>query len=336
MVYLGNQIQALNDYSREAICWLGVKLKGRKTKLNSTGYSCGNPSCYSCEKSNIRSGIDQAFRDLFTEDIMKKLIESKPKELKDLNDTLKSQFTSLRGKTAKDFKENANKIFVKSGYSDWFSKDETLGEKWNYRLARLLNIHTCTYCNREYVFVIRNPNKGKGMVSQFDHWFPKNDYPLLALSFYNLIPSCGTCNGIKASVKLDLDDHLHPYVHSNISNAYQFSFLPKTNKENYIVFKNNNSMFNTKGIDTVNALNLPLIYKGHSDKELQDLIDLRYKYSDNYLNILLENTFKGINISKEERYRLIFGIEIEEDNYHKRIFSKFKRDIINQLLSIKN
>lgn len=28
----------------------------------------------------------------------------------------------------------------------------------------------------------------------FDHWFAKDDHPLLALSFYNLIPSCNICN----------------------------------------------------------------------------------------------------------------------------------------------
>ena len=59
------------------------------------------------------------------------------------------------------------------------------------------------------------------------------------------------------------------------------------------------------------------------------------KYSTNYLNILLEKMFPDIDISKEERYRLIFGIELEKENYHKRIFSKFKNDIINELISIK-
>ena len=45
--------------------------------------------------------------------------------------------------------------------------------------------------------------------------------------------------------------------------------------------------------------------------------------------------FPDIEISKEERFRLIFGIELEEKNYHKRIFSKFKNDIISELMSVK-
>ncbi|MDO6597251.1 hypothetical protein Q4512_10030 [Oceanihabitans sp. 2_MG-2023] len=335
MIYLGDQIDALNAYSKEAVCWLGVKLKGRLTTSNSHGYSCGDSACYPCNHSNIRSKINQGFRDLFTDATIKELIEAKPHRLIEINNSLQTKFIAATGRTVKDFKANAKKLCLISGFTGWFSKDETVGEKWNYRLARLLDKHTCTYCNREYVFVYRNPSgSGKGMVPQFDHWFAKTDYPLLAISFYNLIPSCATCNTIKSSTDLNLTDHLHPYVDSNISSTYEFSYLPITNIDNRIILKNS-SLFNSKGLDTVNALNLPLIYKGHSGKELQDLIDLRYKYSDNYLNILLEDTFGDLQISKEERYRLIFGIELDEENHHKRIFSKFKGDIISELLSIK-
>lgn len=79
-----------------------------------------------------------------------------------------------------------------------------------------------------------------------------------------------------------------------------------------------------------------LVYSKHSEKELQDLIDLRLKYSENYLKTLLEDTFDSkLNLSKEEKYRLIFGIELSEDSMHKRPFSKFKKDIIEELLKIK-
>lgn len=336
MIYLGEQVDALNAYSTEAVCWLGVKLKGRLTTSNRSGYSCSNINCSFCNgNGKKRSGIDQGFRDLFTNANIKELIEAKPQRLFELNKNLHEQYVATTGRTAEDFKVDAKKLFVKSGFTDWFSKDESVGEKWNYRLARLLDKHTCSYCNREYVFIYRNSSgKGKGMVPQFDHWFAKGNFPLLGISFYNLIPSCGTCNTIKSATDLNLEDHLHPYVDSNISRTYDFSYLPISNTDNKIIFKNR-SLFNHKGIDTVNALNLPLIYKGHSSKELKDLIDLRYKYSDNYLNILLEETFGNLQISKEERYRLIFGIEVDDKNHHKRIFSKFKGDIISELLSIK-
>ena len=57
---------------------------------------------------------------------------------------------------------------------------------------------------------------------------------------------------------------------------------------------------------------------------------------NNYIKILTEDTFKNLKISKEEIYRMVFGIEIEEENYHRRPFSKFKKDIIDELLRIDN
>jgi hypothetical protein len=323
MIYLGDQISALNSYSKEAICWLGVKLKGRQTVRRKDGYICKDNACNVCNGTgSIRSGIDQDFRNLFTDSIIESLIKSKPNSLITLLGNLKLSY----GKTNDEFDENCKKLILNSGYIDWFLK-----EKKNYWLSNLLDQHTCTYCNREYIFTFKNINGGKGMVPQFDHWFAKADFPLFSLSFYNLIPSCATCNVIKSTKDLNLSEHLHPYVNPNISSSYEFSYLPITNNDNRIIFKNT-SFLSNKGIDTVNALNLPLIYKGHSSKELQDLIDLRYKYSDNYLNILLEKTFGNLNISKEERYRLIFGIELDEKNHHKKIFSKFKNDIIKDLL----
>jgi hypothetical protein len=172
------------------------------------------------------------------------------------------------------------------------------------------------------------------MVPQFDHWFPKNEFPLFGLSFYNLIPSCATCNTIKSTTKLNLDQHLHPYEDELISSSYVFSYEPVDLDSNEIVFQNNSE--NEKGIETVNALKLPTIYKGHADKELKDLLDLKYKYSRNYLKILLDETFSSLEINEQERYRLIFGIELDEKHYHKKILSKFKADIIQQLLSMES
>lgn len=327
MNYLGEQIEALNAYSKEAICWLGIKLKGRyDIRNNPTGFNCGDSSCVYCLNSKRRKNLKQHFSNLFSNDDIKEIITAKPSRLLEIWDEKTRVYQSL-GKSLEEFKKQAKMLFVDSGYTDWF-----LNNKKNYLLATLLDQHTCNYCNREYIFVYKK--EGKGMVPQFDHWFPKSDYPLFALSFYNLIPSCATCNSIKSDTKLNLIEHLHPYIDVNIASSYSFGYLPLSINKNQIIFRKN-SLFNTKGIDTVNALNLELIYKGHSDKELQDLIDLRYKYSANYLNILLDKMFPDIEISKEERFRLIFGIELEEKNYHKRIFSKFKNDIISELMSVK-
>ena len=321
MIYLGEQIEALEYYSKEAICWFGIKIKGRLTLKKPEGYRCNDRNCKFCtSKMKMRSRIDQDFRNLFTNERIEKLITGKPDEIDNLNSVLLTEFKGF-GHTEAQFKGNADK----------YVQDE----HWNYKLAKLIDKHTCTYCNREYTFTIPNPEKGRGLVPQFDHWFSKSDKPILGLSFYNLIPSCATCNGIKSSIEMTLQDHLHPYMDSNISSSYSFNFLLEKAHQPSVNFRYDN-ILNSKGQKTVEALNLPLIYKGHSSKELQDLYNLRFKYSDNYLEILLNKTFSShLPISDQEKYRLIFGIEMEEEHYHKRIMSKFKKDIIDKLLSIK-
>ncbi len=327
MIYLGDQINALNKYSKDAICWLGIKIKSRKTRSRPLGYKCTDINCVHCNSgAKIRSGINQDYRDLFTINLIKEIITSKPKRLVQIEVQLRNDYKAL-GYTDQDFNLEGKKLFCESGYEEWF-----LDNKWNYELAKLLDKHTCTYCNREYIFVYKNNIAGKGMVPQFDHWFAKTDYPLLALSFYNLIPSCATCNGIKSSVGMNLSSHLHPYLDVEISSSYRFSYLFDSTNSLKIIFKNNNSI-SAKPQNTYEVLNLEMIYEGHAAKELKDLYELRHKYSVNYLKILLEKTFGNLAMSDQEKYRLIFGIELDEENYHKRIMSKFKKDIIEELLN---
>ncbi|MGG1920190.1 HNH endonuclease [Chryseobacterium sp. NRRL B-14798] len=199
-------------------------------------------------------------------------------------------------------------------------------------MAELLDQHTCIYCNRNYVKTIGN-TKNKIIRAEYDHFFSQSKYPLLALSFYNLIPICSNCNKKKLDDDFDISTHLHPYLMNIEEKKFSFSFRKKTFSENNIKVNitTNNIDAQNKIKNTFRDLCLSEIYNAHSNKELRDLLDLRYKYSENYLDILLNKTFKGLAISKEEVYRMIFGIEINENDYHGRPFSKFKHDIIEEL-----
>tara|TARA_R110001632_G_scaffold104336_3_gene213231 strand:+ start:1198 stop:2205 length:1008 start_codon:yes stop_codon:yes gene_type:complete len=328
MIYLGEQKQALNRYSEEVICWLKIKLKGKNSKTNPDGHDCGKSSCMVCSRQlQIKKDLNPNFVRLFNDRNLHAIICSKPRDLV-FKEVILCQMFMRFGYTKEDFKNECEKLFVKSGYEDFFYSS------LNYRLAEWLDIHTCTYCNRQYTMVIRKPNGNKAMVPQFDHWFAKSEHPVLALSFYNLVPSCGICNSsIKSTATLSLDNHFHPYVDDGISNSFRFSYLAKS-PNNYEVICKSMDNSSLKAQNTIDIMETKLLYKGHSKKELQDLIDLRYKYSDNYLNTLLNKTFKNLEVSKSDKYRMIFGIEIDESNYHKRPFSKFKKDIVDELIRV--
>jgi len=328
MIYLGEQKEALQNYSTEVICWLKIKLLGKRSSTYPLGHNCGNSKCKVCTRSlKIKTNLNSDFVDCLTPTNIQRIITGKPASLIITEELVKRLYMS-RGYTADNFIEECKKLFLKSGYENFFYTN------LNYRLAEWLDIHTCTYCNRQYTMVIRKSDGTKGMVPQFDHWFTKNAHPLLALSFYNLIPSCSICNSsIKSTAALNLQNHLHPYVDHGISKSFRFSYLAKSPSE-YEVMCKNLDVTNLKSQNTIDILETKLLYIGHSKKELQDLIDLRYKYSDNYLDTLLNKTFKNLDVSEADKYRLIFGIEIDDSNFHKRPFSKFKKDIINELISV--
>ena len=63
---------------------------------------------------------------------------------------------------------------------------------------------------------------------------------------------------------------------------------------------------------------------------MKDLIKIRQAYSDKYIEIL-NNSLKGVNLSKEEVYRLAFGVHYEDDKFDRRPLSKLKKDILTEL-----
>lgn len=69
-----------------------------------------------------------------------------------------------------------------------------------YWLQRQLGVRVCPYCNRMYTTTLFGEDKIR---PDFDHFYPKSKYPYLAVSLFNLIPSCSMCNkrkGDKAEV----------------------------------------------------------------------------------------------------------------------------------------
>lgn len=240
------------------------------------------------------------------------IISGKPKELLRIHNEY-----DILGIVDED-KTKVKDFFLHTGYKNFKNKD----------FLNLLNIDTCVYCNRNYSLQFNlESNHAR---AELDHWFPKGEFPILALSFYNLIPSCHSCNHIKgASKNFDwltaLDKMNHPYFDKN-----EFTFSYDYHSLNDFKMKINVEHIKTK--ETLKFNKTKEIYDAHSEKELKDLLELRYKYSNNYLDILLNKTFSGLSMSEEEAYRMIFSIEIKEEDYHKRPFSKFKHDIIKELL----
>lgn len=216
--------------------------------------------------------------------------------------------------------------------SRYFDYDSLIGytfkkQKHSYWLMEKLDIKVCPYCNRSYTFTINT--KSKNIRPEFDHFYPKdsNKYPYLALSFYNLIPSCPICNHTKKTTEVDI----HPYVESFGDNC-KFRIdeidncLLDDNYQNWNVFLEKSTVKYDKNIST---FALKEFYNQHKDF-ISEIVFKARAYNDDAFNSIID-TFSEQGLTPKEMKLLIFGTYLDEKELGLRPLSKLSKDIIEQI-----
>lgn len=288
-----------------------------KKKLNGSAFS-EHPPIPNMNQINRVNGIKgEISKFLNDENNLRELLIGTP----DILDKLKNNFTTI------PFKKSLKKLI---NYDSWLKNDDKATYRFYnaYHLADKLDIPTCVYCNRIYTKTVITSFGNKVTRPTFDHWFPKSEYPLLSLSFYNLIPSCSICNsGVKGSTYFSLATHFHPYYKNlNDEFKYTFSYVHK----DYHKFSFKILTVNKFSTDSVKAFELEEIFKAHED-EIEDLRKIKDAYSEDYIDMLESNILGGINLDRAEVYRLAFGVHFQEAKFDRRPLSKMKKDLLIEL-----
>lgn len=290
---------------------------------------------YRALEKSIRKKIDntpgralQSFRDFLSKNL-EGILKGEPKQLIALH----SQYTRLK-------RDNQNIDLKKIFNYESFSKNKTLYNA--YTLAKKLNFNTCPYCNRNYTVTVINDRNKKIVRPDFDHFFPQSEYPLLALSFFNLIPCCPICNRtLKGDKKMGINTHIHPYL-EGFGQVLRFNYLP--GDADSAVGMQNNFNIRLLGPDApkdVDKLKLakcrrnaalfqlePIYTESHS-AEVAEIVYKHHVSNGSYLRSLAE-TFPRIG-GRDELYRLAFGNYYQEGDFDKRPLAKLTRDIFDQL-----
>lgn len=107
-------------------------------------------------------------------------------------------------------KKDDNKIKSFFNYDKANSKDfipliSKLQPKISNFFEENIEVHTCYYCNIDFINTFKKNNKTKNAFT-LDHVLEKADYPYLALSLYNLVPSCYVCNSKVKDSKILFDE----------------------------------------------------------------------------------------------------------------------------------
>ena len=235
--------------------------------------------------------------------------------------------------------------YLKKSYSK-------IDAKLRKKIIDLKNVSVCPYCNRNYInstykmihcdncnqdlFVIDEVEKecpgcnqeinGQTKVvntAQLDHFFPKDSYPLFAVSFYNLIPSCYSCNHVKSNKDLEYS----PYDISFLFDDVKFTYIPKSTDKIEIKIDSRNPDFK----NGIRILGIEELYQSHIDV-VNELIWKKEVYTKSYrdgLSKILNQT--NLELSTAEVNRFITGHYTDKVNYGKRPLSKMVTDISKEV-----
>jgi len=257
-------------------------------------------------------------------DDIEDIVKAPAIQLLQKNATLTAKLQSL----SLNIKKDASSVF---NYTSFFGTNYDIAHK----LAKYLDCNVCVYCGRIYTnTVIKN---GKCIIHPtFDHFFPKGEYPLLALSFFNLIPSCYNCNcTTKGQSPISSNTtYLHPYINSadEINSCFKFSYdlhdrisvkiggnrKDKTGADVNTKVKKTTSDFQTEGI-----------YQVHNSYELKEMLDNRKRFSAQRIKDILRTNL----MDEDELYELILGTEIGHDDKEElnRPLFKLKNDLAREI-----
>ncbi|MBU1667388.1 hypothetical protein KKC13_03155 [bacterium] len=257
--------------------------------------------------------------------------------------TLVRSHTSLSGEMVDNLKivvlENKIDAVLKDVFVDFYeNKWDDIVNYDRYIFVIKHNLKTCPYCNMGYILISeRDKDSKNGLRPEIDHFFPKSDYPYLAMSFYNLIPSCKVCNHTKGSKDTYKDELLSPYEIDE--NTFKLTYRPtnmnflqvkkrKYNTNNFEVeIKDKNNKQDDKDRkDSNDYFKLDKLYAQHKDVVLELLVK-RTIYSKSYIAELKKN----FRLTDDEIYRFLFCNYKDGEEFNKRPLSKLIKDITDEL-----
>lgn len=193
-----------------------------------------------------------------------------------------------------------------------------------------LGIKTCVYCN-SMLTICTEKEEVISAKFQLDHYLDKATYPCFSISFFNLYPTCASCNNAKGNKVVDFllysDD-----LSATTKSSFNFNF--KTGSvATYLCSQNiqdiafsfqepNKSSFQE-------TFDIEGIYNTQKDIA-EELILKAQMYSKTYQNSLIKS-FPKIFTNASLNNRIFIGNYCEENEIHKRPMSKFTQDLAKDL-----
>ena len=317
------------------------KISGIRVGVDGVQRDVSSICCFlvNAVESEIRSRLNAAISALsakdasiatYIRDNLNSILSSNVMDLKKWADFFDAKYPNkFRRKNKKRWRQtNIGKVITLAFNYDRY-RENILVE-----VAKQLNVKTCPYCNMHYT-LYANEVKKKSVEKlarfQFDHFFDKKRYPMLSMSFYNLIPSCSVCNQGKSTGQLALE--YNPY-YSDINSLFHFRltdplgpYIAARINDEVEVALNPESGVSIIGLEQyAQMFHLKALYGRHGDI-VQEVYDKAYEdpYYENPSNFSFLSGKAPVYLK-----RLWLGNYTEPEEIEKRPMAKFMQDMWRQ------
>ena len=248
-----------------------------------------------------------------TDSRLKKAMLLTPKQQIRIINFIKAKLPSIHNEKTKIY-QFLKYIFITNGYDQLTVNDKR-------KFYSDLKVNTCVYCNRNYIFDIRENGHIKGHI---DHFYPKAKYPYFAMNYFNFIPVCESCNKVKSEFDTTdtTKDIIHPYERND-----ERLFSVKVLGVNDFIYK-------LKADDLLQKLHIEKIYNtGHNDI-IQDLYIKYFQQDTKEYFDSLRKSLINIGFDENEIHRFISCGYLKNEDHHKRSMSKVIKDIREEFESL--
>lgn len=201
-----------------------------------------------------------------------------------------------------------------------------------------LGINACVYCNEVSIVSGEKVVDGNHEIwarYEVDHFYPKDKYPYLSTSFYNLQPSCSNCNGSKsdkmALFNLYTDDTGRQDVFRfSVGDAAQI-VEARTNRnpdalEIHLTASEDGLQQNHDDLFHVES-----VYQKAHRRDAWRIMNILYNHEDSYIRSLKAFLCGHLTDSDHDilmDYFQEYDYDMNKDMVHKKPLNKLAQDIV--------
>ena len=193
------------------------------------------------------------------------------------------------------------------------------------KYMKQIGLNTCVYCNNAKAVVALDLQE---VYYPFDHSNPKDKYPFLCISFFNLYPCCTTCNGHKLNnadkafqIYVEEEPLMDPFVFE-IEREKIEEGNPKSIK---VGFVSRSDADKRLAEDYNKCYRISVLYNSDDEKRssykmLSDIYKYRASYPD------ATEASLHLKVDRKYLFQEVLGVDDDESNIFTDVNKKLKLD----------